>query len=132
MTKPNDDGKVTVQAGIMKLNVPLNTLVKTESEEEKSNKKAKNKMYTLKSKNIKTSVDLRGMNLEEAFLEIDKYLDDAYLSGLKDVQIIHGKGTGVLRKGITELLRKHRLVSKHRIGEFGEGGTGVTVVTLKE
>jgi DNA mismatch repair protein MutS2 len=131
LTKPNDDGKVTVQAGIMKLNVPVNTLVKTESEEEKSSQKAKNKMYTLKSKNIKTSIDLRGMNLEEAFLEIDKYLDDAYLSGLNEVQIIHGKGTGVLRKGITELLRTHRLVTKHRLGEFGEGGTGVTVVTLK-
>ena len=84
-----------------------------------------------KAQNIRTEIDLRGKDLEEASYEVDKYLDDAYLSGLKEVSIIHGKGTGVLRKGIGQLLKSHRHVKSHRLGGFSEGGDGVTIAELK-
>jgi DNA mismatch repair protein MutS2 len=126
------DNKVTVQVGSMKLSLPVNTLVKIE-EDEPSDKlnKDKTRKYSLRTKNVSTSIDLRGMNLEEAFLEIDKYIDDAYLSGLNEVQIIHGKGTGVLRQGIAEYLKKNKVVKEFRLGDFSEGGTGITIVKLK-
>ena len=71
------------------------------------------------------------MMVDEANPIVDKYLDDAYLSGLKQVTIIHGKGTGALRAGITQMLRRHPHVASHRPGTFGEGEMGVTVVALK-
>jgi DNA mismatch repair protein MutS2 len=131
VSEPANDGKVTVQAGALKLNVPVNTLKKIKPEIAEEKPKGYRKGFDMTNKNIKTSIDLRGMSLEEAFLEIDKYLDDAYLSGLNEVQLIHGKGTGVLRQGITEFLRKHQLVKDYRLGEFGEGGSGITVVKFK-
>ena len=69
--------------------------------------------------------------LEEAVMNVEKFLDDCYLAGVSPVSIIHGKGTGVLRKGIGEMLRKHKYVKSHRIGKYGEGETGVTIVELK-
>ena len=62
---------------------------------------------------------------------MDKYLDDVYISGLKEIYIIHGKGTGVLRSGISDLLKSHKHVKSYRLGKYGEGGSGVTVVELK-
>lgn len=72
-----------------------------------------------------------GMTLEEALLDADRFLDDAYMAGLNQVSIIHGKGTGVLRAGISDLLKRHRLVKSYRLGRYGEGETGVTIVELK-
>lgn len=77
------------------------------------------------------SIDLRGMDSEEACYTADKYLDDAYVAGRGEVTLVHGKGTGVLRKAINDMLKKHPHVKSHRLGEYGEGGTGVTVVILK-
>jgi DNA mismatch repair protein MutS2 len=77
-------------------------------------------------------IDVRGMTLDEAVLEVDKYLDDAFLSGLTEVFIIHGKGTGVLRAGIKDFLRTHSHVEEYRLGRYGEGESGVTIVTLKQ
>lgn len=76
-------------------------------------------------------LDLRGTTIEEATYEIDRYLDNAIIAGLSQISIIHGKGTGVLRIGVQEFLRNHPQVRSFRIGEHGEGGSGVTIVTLK-
>ena len=84
------------------------------------------------SKPISSEIDLRGMTKEEAWAVLDKYLDDAFMASLPQVRIIHGKGTGVLRKAVEEYLdASTKYVDSYRIGEPSEGGTGVTVVKLK-
>ena len=85
----------------------------------------------MKTRSVATECDLRGMNLDEAMDAVDKFLDDAALSSLSEVQIIHGKGTGTLRAGIKTHLRGHPHVRAFRGGKYGEGEDGVTVVTLK-
>lgn len=120
----------TVQIGLLKMKAKLEELVKMQSEEEKSQTVKTGKMIRLRTKSVKPSVDLRGMNLDEAIMEIDKYLDDAYLSGLNEVSIIHGKGTGILREGIKQYLKSHKYVNEFRFGNFNEGGDGVTIVSF--
>lgn len=131
LTEPDKDGNLTVQAGIMKINVNLNNIEKTKDNVEQKSEKNTRGMIKSKAKSIKTELDLRGKNVEEGMLEVDKYLDDVYMSGLSQVTIIHGKGTGILREGIKQYLRNHKLVDSFRIGKYGEGGTGVTIVNLK-
>ena len=80
---------------------------------------------------MKSEVDLRGMLLEEALMEADKFLDESSMAGLNTVSIIHGKGTGTLRTGIQNMLRKHPQVKSFRLGKYGEGENGVTIVELK-
>ena len=80
---------------------------------------------------VQTECDVRGMTLEEAILAVDMFLDGAALNRLKTVYIIHGKGTGVLRAGVQKHLKKHPSVLEFRLGRYGEGEDGVTVVTLK-
>ena len=80
---------------------------------------------------VKLELDLRGERYEDAILLTEKYIDDALLSNYHQVSIIHGKGTGVLRQGVQEYLKRHSRVKKYRLGEAGEGGHGVTVVELK-
>ncbi|MCK9910170.1 Smr/MutS family protein, partial [Microbacteriaceae bacterium K1510] len=80
---------------------------------------------------VKMELDLRGYNVEDGIREIDQYLDEALLAGLHSVSIIHGHGTGVLRKGVHEYLRNHRHVKSFRLGGQGEGGVGATIVELK-
>lgn len=136
-TKPDSKGDVTVQVGILKFNVNLSDLdlVDEDRAKIKNDKKSKSSyrkvMQDKASQEFKTSVDLRGMNIEEGIIEIEKFFDNSILIGLKEVSIIHGKGTGALRKGITEFLRKSRYVDNYRIGTIDEGGSGVTVVSLK-
>ena len=129
LSKPDNKGMVQVQAGIMKINVKASDLRKIK--ETKEEKKIKKREAKLNVKVVPTSIDLRGMDSEEACYAADKYLDDAYVGGLGEVILVHGKGTGILRKAINEMLRKHPHVKNHRLGEYGEGGTGVTVVILK-
>ena len=131
---PDKDGNVRVQAGIIKMDVHITNLRKIEESKSKemAEKYAKStRVYESKTKNVSTEVDVRGQILEEAWGNVEKFLDDCYLAGISPVNIIHGKGTGILRKGIQENLRKHRYVKSYRSGKYGEGEDGVTVVELK-
>jgi len=96
-----------------------------------SAKTAKTSVKKPSVSNFKQEIDLRGRTGEEAWYELDKYLDDALMAGLHSVRIIHGKGTGALRKFIQEELRRDRRIISYRNGEFGEGDFGVTVAELK-
>lgn len=130
MSKPDSKGEVQVQAGIMKINVKVKDLRAAKmSPEEK--KKRKKRELNLNLKSVPSSIDLRGLDSEEAIYNTDKYLDDAYRSGLHEVTVVHGKGTGVLRQTINDMLKKHPHVRNYRLGSYGEGGNGVTVVELK-
>ncbi len=125
-------GTAQIQMGIMKTTSKLTSLVILEDETKKNIAKfLPQKNVTSGSKTVKTEVDLRGMVLEEALLEADMFLDRAAMSSLSTVTIIHGKGTGVLRSGIHTMLRKHPHVKSFRLGRYGEGENGVTVVELK-
>ncbi|MCF6461622.1 endonuclease MutS2 [Clostridium sp. Cult3] len=128
---PDENGNVLVQVGIMKVNVHISTLRRAEEEElDKGQISTKNIIRT-KSANVQNEIDLRGKNLDEALLDLDKYIDDVYIAGLKEAYIIHGKGTGVLRSGVNSYLKGHRHIKSSRIGKYGEGGDGVTVIELK-
>lgn len=131
LSKPDKDGMVMVQAGIMKLKVNIAELKEGKSSDEKKIQKKTKAISRVKAKRISMEIDIRGMNVEEAYIEIDKYLDDAYISGLGEVTIIHGKGTGVLRSGIQDFLKRHKHITSYRNGEFNEGGMGVTVARMK-
>lgn len=131
---PNKDGMAKVQAGIIKMDVHITNL--RLAEEKKSSEMAKKyikntQAFSSKTKNVSTEVDVRGQMLEEALMNVEKFLDDCYLAAISPVTIIHGKGTGVLRKGIQEMLKKQKYVKSYRNGKFGEGEDGVTVVELK-
>ncbi len=76
-------------------------------------------------------IDLRGMNIEEALIEVDRFIDSSVLSGVHQITIIHGKGTGVLREAIQNHLKKHKSIKSFRLGAYGEGETGVTIAELK-
>lgn len=131
LSLPDDNGNVNVQIGIMKVNVHISTLRRSESAESDKSEIRTKTIIGSKSKTIKNEIDLRGKNIEEAIIEIDKYLDDSYIASLKEVYIIHGKGTGALRQGIKSYLRGHKHVKSFRAGKYGEGGDGVTVVEIK-
>ena len=85
-----------------------------------------------KSTSVSTEINLLGKTVDEAVAELDKYLDDAYLAHLKSVRIVHGKGTGALRKAVQGLLNRNKYVKSYRLGEFGEGDAGVTIATFKQ
>ena len=128
---PNDKGDLTVQVGLMKMNVNLKQLVVISKK--KKDEKIYNKVreFSAKSASISSEIDVRGNNTEEAIAIIDKYLDDAALSSLSQVRIIHGKGTGALRKGLHEHFRNHPHVKKFEDAAYNEGGNGATVIILK-
>ena len=130
LAPPDEKGEVQLQAGMMKFKAPLEQLrmIRQEPVKEKTIVKAKTGMM---SRTVKSECDVRGMNLEEALDAVSLYLDEAVLAGLNEVYIIHGKGTGILRAGIQQDLRKNRHVKGFRRGMYGEGEDGVTVVTLK-
>ncbi len=125
-------GTAVIQMGIMKTTAKLSSLVILEDETKKNIEKfIPQKHVETKLRSVKTEIDLRGMMLEEALSETDMFLDQASMSGLSTVTVIHGKGTGVLRNGIQQMLRKHPHVKSFRLGKYGEGENGVTVVELK-
>ena len=131
LNEPDNKGDVQVQVGIMKINVNVTGLKRDVSQEEERSKTKTKHIMKNKSRNVKSELDLRGYNLADALMDVDKYLDDALLSGLDRIEIIHGKGTGVLREGITGYLKNHRNVKNYRLGDIGEGGDGVTIVELR-
>lgn len=129
LTKPDAKGDLQVQAGIMKMKVNLNQLTRSDTPKEK--KVTTVRMHTDQAnRNVSLSCDVRGMNLEEAIASVDVYLDEAVLAGLHEVTIVHGKGMGILRSGIQQHLKKHKHVRSFRLGVFGEGEDGVSIVTL--
>ena len=130
LAAPDDRGEVSLQAGAMKFKAPLAQLrmIQAAKAPEKSTVRAKTGMM---SRTVKQECDVRGMNLEEALSAVGQYLDEAILAGLNEVYIIHGKGTGILRAGIQQDLRKNKHVKSFRRGMYGEGEDGVTVVTLR-
>ncbi|MFD0671568.1 endonuclease MutS2 [Cohnella sp. GCM10027633] len=121
-----------VQLGIMKMKVALADLEPVRQQNaSKANKVAQATVVKrTRDENIRTELDLRGTTLDEAIMEVDRFLDEAFLSNLGQVYVIHGKGTGALRTGIQEFLRRHKHVKSYRLGNFGEGGAGVTVAEL--
>ena len=129
ITMPDNRGEVQVEAGIMKISVKLKDLRATENEAQKKPKKVREVKLSFKA--AESRIDLRGLDAEEACYRVDKYLDEAYMSNLGEVTIVHGKGTGVLRKEINIMLKRHPHVKAYRLGLYGEGGDGVTVVELK-
>ena len=130
LAEPDEKGEVSLQAGAMKFKAKLSQLrmIQASKAPEKSTVKAKTGML---SRTVSSECDVRGMNLEEALSAVELYLDEAVLAGLNEVFIIHGKGTGILRSGIQQDLRKNKHVKSFRRGVYGEGEDGVTVVTLK-
>ncbi len=132
---PDSRGNVTVQMGILRSQVPISDLEIIEEVNPyapKSFKRtSKGKLKMSKSLSVSPEINLLGKTVDEAVAELDKYLDDALLSHLSTVRVVHGKGTGALRKGIHEFLRRQKHVKSYRLGEFGEGDAGVTIVELK-
>ena len=132
---PDKNGKLFVQCGIIRSKVSLNDLVLIEEETintGKMQRSSSGKLKMSKSYSISTEINLLGRTVDEALSELDKYLDDAYLAHLPSVRVVHGKGTGALRNAVHNYLRKNRVVKSYRLGEYGEGDAGVTIVEFKE
>ena len=132
---PDKNGNLFVQCGIIRSKVSLNDLVLIEEETistGKMQRSSSGKLKMSKSYSVSTEINLLGRTVDEALSELDKYLDDAYLAHLPSVRVVHGKGTGALRSAVHNYLRKNRVVKNYRLGEFGEGDAGVTIVTFKE
>ena len=130
LSAPDSKGEVMVQAGVMKLNVKLKDIRLIE--EKKAAAPTSGKVGLGAGKQVGLELDVRGMLVDDANIIVDRYLDDAYNAGLSEVNIIHGKGTGALRAGVQAFLKRHPLVKGYRMGSYGEGDAGVTVVTLKK
>lgn len=130
---PDSKGIVTVQMGILSSKLPISDLIILQDKgfvTEAERSRTKSRSITGKAMTFSPELNVMGKTVDEAIMAIDKYLDDAVLSHMNKVTIIHGKGTGALRKGIHQYLKKHPLVKSFRAGEFGEGEYGVTIVEL--
>ena len=135
-TLPNAKGDLFVQMGILRSQVNIKDL-KLIADTDTASVSAKrgsnsSKIRMSKSSSVSTEINLLGKTTDEAINELDKYLDDAYISHMPSVRVVHGKGTGALRKAVHNYLRKQKHVDSFRLGEFGEGDAGVTIVTFKK
>ncbi len=132
---PDKSGNVRVQAGILQTRVKIKDLVLKEDDGvtvQSGDRKMKTSTYTVsRSSSFRDEIDLRGMNGDEAWLAVDKYFDEAILAGFRKVRLIHGKGTGALKAALWKFLKGDKRISSFRIGQFGEGDGGVTIVELK-
>ncbi|WP_372637693.1 endonuclease MutS2 [Cohnella sp.] len=123
-------GEAVVQLGILKMKVPVADLEPTRAASAGIAPAQATTVKRSRDESIRTELDLRGMALDEAIMEVDRFLDEAFLGNLGQVYIIHGKGTGALRSGVQDFLRRHKHVKSYRLGQFGEGGAGVSVAEL--
>ncbi len=128
-----EGGTAFVQAGIIKTKVPISNLRLEKKKEEQKNRTRTVKGVTGRAERTATTeVDLRGMASDEAIMELDKYIDNAVMCGIPSITVIHGKGTGVLRKAVQAHLRLHKNIRSYRLGVFGEGEDGVTIAEIKQ
>lgn len=139
-SEPDAKGMLQLKVGMMKMRAHLSDLrtlsstqkmLKKEQKKLERKKSAREQRIDITSRQVRQELDVRGMALDEAIPEVQKFLDDAMLSSLNEVSIIHGNGMGILRAGIQDCLRRHPCVSSFRLGRYGEGETGVTIVSLK-
>lgn len=131
---PDAKGNVVVQMGILRSQVPISDLEiidEPTTVHAKMQRTSSGKMKVKKTMAVRPEINLLGKTVDEAIAELEKYLDDAYLSHLSPVRIVHGKGTGALRKGIHNYLKRLKYVDSYRLGAFGEGDAGVTIVEFK-
>ena len=131
LSLPDSKGECTVQAGALKLKAKLSQMRIAAPDKPDPKKKKTGNRVVVSARPVETECDVRGMNLEEALLAVDLFLDGAVLNRIGQVSIIHGKGTGILRAGIHKHLKTHRAVKEFRLGRYGEGEDGVTIVTMK-
>lgn len=131
LTLPDDNGEIMVQVGIMKVAVKLSDVRKVEENVNPAAAIISTKKPSPRLASVSPEISVRGQTVDEALMNVDKYLDDAFLAGLKQVTIIHGKGTGALREAIHQYLRHHPHVNSFRLGKYGEGESGVTIVEIK-
>ena len=133
-TLPDANGNLFVQMGILRSQVNIRDLEKLDDTVITGgnfSKTGSGKIKISKSTSVSTEINLLGKTVDEAIMELDKYLDDAYIAHFPSVRIVHGKGTGALRKGVHNYLRRQKHVKSYRLGEFGEGDAGVTIVEFK-
>ena len=133
VTLPDDKGSLTIAIGSMKMKVNASdlTVVRKSGKQQTKSKSSVTGLMRSKAMSIKMEKDVRGENLDDALMEVSKYIDDAAMARLDTCVIIHGRGEGILRDGIRRELKKNKHVASIRPGEYNEGGDGVTVVTLK-
>jgi len=136
---PDHKGNVFVQCGVIRSQVNINDLVYAKEKEAEEKKPVLQRTRTgtsgikmSKSLSVSGEINLLGKTVDEALPELDKYLDDAYLSHLPSVRVVHGKGTGALRNAVQNHLKRVKYVKSYRLGEYGEGDAGVTIVTFKD
>lgn len=132
LSPPDSENLVAVQAGILKIMLKLEDLRLAEGKglQHKEQERKIGHLQIEKAAKVQNEIHLRGLEVIEALDVLDKYLDDAYVAGVKKVRIVHGKGTGALRNAVGDYLKKHRLVKAYRFGDYNEGGNGVTVAEL--
>ena len=134
-TRPDSRGNLFVQMGILRSQVNISDLELIDEPVIKTpalSRTGQGKIKMSKSASVSTEINLLGKTVDEAIAELDKYLDDAYIAHLSSVRIVHGKGTGALRQGVHNYLKRQKHVDSYRLGSFGEGDAGVTIVEFKK
>lgn len=133
LTLPDDKGELFIQVGRLKVNSRLSDILAIEENRvRKKASKGSGVSYMGKAKTCSMSINVQGENLDSALMDVDKYLDDAYMAGLKKVTVIHGRGEGILRQGLQDMFKNHKHVASFQRGSYNEGGDGVTIVALTE
>ncbi len=132
---PDAKGNLMVQIGALKMSANIKNLMLIENEKAGNKERRRhqyNQIKTRKTQSVGMSINLIGKNLDDARVEMEKYLDDAYLAGLKNVTVVHGRGEGILKKGLRDALKRNRCVKSFKSAPYNQGGEGATVVELKE